>query len=430
MNFNNKIEDILSQKQYTMNSITEIINNNMDEQLMSELNINTNASGDVVVGTNNVEAFLGAVDAIASKVPKEKKLKSIKKKIETDLSKTEEDNLQQPTTMNSEMNTQVKVKKPRAKKAVAFAEPEVVDEKINNVADVDATPSATEQVQEPELTRQNAMPDLFAELATQQANQDEEDAKEAEMPLEVWKVYKDMREQFPEAEQDELSEMAYAEVKTRKFKEAMAKKAEKKTALSRVPEQRAMLLANRDAKIAELQRQMDELRGERNTLAQLQDDELCETIASNPELQSELGIVAVKAVAKKAKSTAVASAKPEGNRATPTKVSRDFDKLRANDTLIHSIGDKVWEGRWIEGKVQLTKTTTDDKADAFLASCKCYKLAVGDRVKVGHQFASVNSWFQAHNALYNSSAYQKQTILAIKVRRADGSIVSIDDIVR
>ena len=321
----------------------------------------------------------------------------------------------------------IKIKKNRTKKAVAFAEPVIeTDDVIVNV-DVGETPSAsasaTEEIQsEP------------ANVVVVEAVADEDDERTEDMPLDVWGVYKEMRTQYPEADAEELSEMAYAEIKTRKFKEAQQKKAMIKTTLSRVPEQRAMLLANRDAEITELNDKLNRLIGERNTLAELQDDELCETIASNPELQSELGVVAVKSIAKKARpiTSASASAKPDGNktRATPTKVSRDFDKLRADDTLIHSIGDKVWEGRWIDGKVQLTKTTTDDKADAFLAGCKCYKLAVGDRVRVGYQFASVNSWFQAHNALYNSSAYQKQTILAIKVRRQDGSIVIIDEIVR
>ena len=329
--------------------------------------------------------------------------------------------------MNSEMNANapsIKIKKPRAKKAVAFAEPVVETDAV--IVSVGETPSASA----------SAIEEIQSEPATvvvvEDAVADEDDERTEDMPLDVWGVYKELRTQYPDADADDLSEMAYAEIKTRKFKDAMAKKAMAKTALSRVPEQRATLVANRDAEILRLNALFQEACAKREAINAMSDEQLCEAIASNPELQGELGIVAVKAVAKKAKSTAVASARPEGDktRATPTKVSRDFDRLRADDTLIHSIGDRVWEGRWNDGKVQLTKTTTDDRADAFLAGCKCYKLAVGDRVRVGHQFASVNSWFQAHNALYNSSAYQKQTILAIKVRRQDGSIVSIDEIVR
>ena len=364
-------------------------------------------------------------EIIATASVAEKKLK--KKKIETDLSNTDQDNLQEPINMNSEMNANapsIKIKKPRAKKAVAFAEPVVETDAV--IVSVGETPSASA----------SAIEEIQSEPATvvvvEDAVADEDDERTEDMPLDVWGVYKELRTQYPDADADDLSEMAYAEIKTRKFKDAMAKKAMAKTALSRVPEQRATLVANRDAEILRLNALFQEACAKREAINAMSDEQLCEAIASNPELQGELGIVAVKAVAKKAKSTAVASARPEGDktRATPTKVSRDFDRLRADDTLIHSIGDRVWEGRWNDGKVQLTKTTTDDRADAFLAGCKCYKLAVGDRVRVGHQFASVNSWFQAHNALYNSSAYQKQTILAIKVRRQDGSIVSIDEIVR
>jgi len=381
------------------------------------------------MNTNNEMPNEINASAVASAPVVEKKLKSIKKKIETDLSNPDQDNLQEPSTMNSEMNAiepPIKIKKPRAKKAVVFAEPVIeTDAVVVNVGETpSASASATEEIQSEPATV----------VVVEAVVADEDDERTEDMPLDVWGVYKEMRTQYPEADAEELSEMAYAEIKTRKFKDAMTKRAMAKTALSQVPEQRATLIAIRDAEIHRLNALFQEECAKRQAIIDMSDEQLCELVATNPEIRGELGIVAVKVVSKKVRalSTAVASASSVANpmRATPTKVSRDFDKLRANDTLIHSIGDKVWEGRWTEGKVQLTKTTTDDRADAFLAGCKCYKLAVGDRVRVGHQFASVNSWFQAHNALYNSSAYQKQTILAIKVRRADGSIVSIDEIVR
>jgi hypothetical protein len=272
-----------------------------------------------------------------------------------------------PTKKVKVITTNRKLKTPAAKKGVIVLEDTVTLTVGADAVTVEDTAEDTVTAgNELELTNpsiivepQEEVKDLFAEaLQNFEAETDLEEHLDQQDQLAELLTEK-MNEDLATTEEDGmealLKEKADLELRIQKYEQS-------KMVRRLATDYRALLMKNREERYAEIRKQMrllqaesESLASEMETLRGLGDDELTETILSDPKLKAECGFSPKKAApvmdekAKREYDKAIYKTPPatktkDGAPRTLTKIDRKLShsKLPTNAVLIAKLGDKVF----------------------------------------------------------------------------------------